>query len=415
MNQKGILSFITPSAILNQNYSEPLRNEILDKYFIRQIVDLSSYYVFKDATVKTAILILSKENIKQTQIYKGKSEQEFLEDFIEINQEEYKSFPSSRFETSRFKSKLQIKNNIEKNSLLFSEICLVAYGVRVNNKLDKTKPKSYYIHEYNTESIYKPFLEGKNIERYGHKREGFLDYRPDEHYNSMFSELFENEKLMFINVVSDRLRFTYDEEGLYNSHTVINCVKISHLKNATHRSARNAISSSNLEISSKYSLKFLLTILNSNLINWYFLNFQSEGLHFYPGHAQNLPIRKTNQESQQPFIEKADQMLSLNKELQVVTDKFIRTLERRFEIDKLSKKLESWHDLSFAQFVKELKKKKVKLSLAEEAEWEDYFTTEQTKAETLKTQITKTDHEIDQMVYDLYGLTEEEIAIVENS
>jgi hypothetical protein len=33
----------------------------------------------------------------------------------------------------------------------------------------------------------------------------------------------------------------------------------------------------------------------------------------------------------------------------------------------------------------------------------------------LKSQIEQTDREIDRMVYDLYGLTEEEIQIVENS
>ena len=37
------------------------------------------------------------------------------------------------------------------------------------------------------------------------------------------------------------------------------------------------------------------------------------------------------------------------------------------------------------------------------------------RAQNLKTEIDKTDREIDQMVYELYGLSEEEIKIVENS
>jgi hypothetical protein len=71
--------------------------------------------------------------------------------------------------------------------------------------------------------------------------------------------------------------------------------------------------------------------------------------------------------------------------------------------------------LEYAEFIKELKKKKIKLSLSQEAEWEDYFLEEQKKAVALKTQIDTTDKEINQMVYELYGLTEEEIEIVENS
>ena len=95
--------------------------------------------------------------------------------------------------------------------------------------------------------------------------------------------------------------------------------------------------------------------------------------------------------------------------------KFQRTIQRKFNLEDLPKKLQDWYLLSYADFIKELAKKKVKLSLAEEAEWEDYFETESKKAQDLKAQIDKTDKEIDQMVYELYGLSEEEIGIVENS
>ncbi len=58
---------------------------------------------------------------------------------------------------------------------------------------------------------------------------------------------------------------------------------------------------------------------------------------------------------------------------------------------------------------------KIELSLSQKAEWEDYFLQETEKAQILKSEIEKTDRKIDQMVYQLYGLTQEEIAIVENS
>ena len=44
-----------------------------------------------------------------------------------------------------------------------------------------------------------------------------------------------------------------------------------------------------------------------------------------------------------------------------------------------------------------------------------YFNEQKQKATELKIEIEKTDKEIDQMVYELYGLTEEEIKIVEES
>ena len=108
-------------------------------------------------------------------------------------------------------------------------------------------------------------------------------------------------------------------------------------------------------------------------------------------------------------------MLSLNEQLQDSTGKFIRTLQRKFDIDKLSKKLESWHELTYADFIKELGKKKIKMILSDEAEWEEYFLAEQTKAKQLMADIKRTDREIDQMVYKLYDLTDDEIAIIEAS
>jgi hypothetical protein len=53
--------------------------------------------------------------------------------------------------------------------------------------------------------------------------------------------------------------------------------------------------------------------------------------------------------------------------------------------------------------------------LSQEAEWEDYFMQESKKALEIKVTIDVTDKSIDKMVYELYGLSEEEIAIVENS
>lgn len=85
-----------------------------------------------------------------------------------------------------------------------------------------------------------------------------------------------------------------------------------------------------------------------------------------------------------------------------------------FELDDLPGKLQNWYMLSYKEFISELAKKKVKLTLAREAEWEDYFNAERDKAMQVKKLIDETDAEIERMVYELYGLTEEEVKIVEN-
>jgi len=131
--------------------------------------------------------------------------------------------------------------------------------------------------------------------------------------------------------------------------------------------------------------------------------------------CKKLPIKDISSTAQYTFVAEADCIISLIKELQELTIKFQRSLERKFALTELPKKLQDWYLLSYAEFIKELEKKKIKLSLSEEAEWETYFTSEAKKALELKAQITQTDKEIDQLVYALYELTEDEIQIVEES
>jgi len=105
-------------------------------------------------------------------------------------------------------------------------------------------------------------------------------------------------------------------------------------------------------------------------------------------------------------------MLNLNKELQEKSEKFTRNIQREFSIEKLSNKLQSWYEISYAEFLKELEKQKIKLSLNQKSEWEDYFSAERKKAQEINEKIKQTDKEIDKMVYKLYELTEQEIAVV---
>jgi hypothetical protein len=166
-------------------------------------------------------------------------------------------------------------------------------------------------------------------------------------------------------------------------------------------------------VDSQYSLDILYPVINSKLLDFYF-NIYFNEYEVKPLHLGQLPMKKSLIEN--IFLEKLGvNVLVLNKELQEVSQKFQRALERELELDKLPKKLQDWYLLSYGDFIKELVKKKVKLSLSQKGEWEDYFLEESKKALELKSNIDITDKEIDAMVYDLYGLNEEEIEIVENS
>jgi hypothetical protein len=152
---------------------------------------------------------------------------------------------------------------------------------------------------------------------------------------------------------------------------------------------------------------------------WYFL--QSTGailrggyFRFKTKYLEPFPLPKLDDiEKQNPIIEKVNLIISKTADFQNILFQFIQLLQNKFEIEKPTTKLQNWHDLGFKDFLYELQKAKIKLTLSEEAEWMAYFNEQKQKAQTLKTEIDLTDREIDRMVYELYGLTEDEIGIVE--
>ncbi len=172
-------------------------------------------------------------------------------------------------------------------------------------------------------------------------------------------------------------------------------------------------------VNANYSNKLIWIILNSKLINWYSYRFifgkAIRTMHFDSPVTSKIPIKEIPKEAQQPFIEKANLMLSLNKELQTKAEKFIKRIKSNLEIKKITNKLNNFYNFDFKTFVSELKKQKVKLNFKDQDEWEDYFDSYKTEINKLQHQINQTDNEIDKMVYELYELTPEEIEIVENS
>lgn len=389
LNSCGCMSFITPSVFLINEYDKPLRKFLLDKYNLNTIANTDEN-IFNDASVKTAVFVIDKKrtlnpNINFFKIIKSEfifEKQVSTETFI---QQDY------LINEKLNSNSLQVINKLRKFPSL-DNFYEVKNGIKVRKEL-----------LFNTKENgdFKPFILGKNIFPYYNSFDDiFIDYKIENeklYSNQAFrsKEIFQQEKLIVRQILGKKIVTSYDKNNFFTDQTTY----VINLKTVL------------------YSLKYLICLLNSKLIFYYFTNTSSDNKVVFPkvkkSQLLELPIFELR--NQQPFIEKADQMLSLNKELQEVNGKFQRTLQREFSIEKLSKKLESWYKLSFSDFLTELKKLKAELSLSQKAEWEDYFLAEQQKAITLQTEIQKTDTEIDKMVYELYGLSEEEIAIVENA
>ncbi|MBL4559964.1 MAG: Eco57I restriction-modification methylase domain-containing protein [Labilibaculum sp.] len=220
--------------------------------------------------------------------------------------------------------------------------------------------------------------------------------------NCAYYDLFDKPKIIFPNLQNTN-KFCLDPKGVFiNAPAVF------------------------LPINSKT----LLCILNSK-ITWFFLKsicvIRSGGyIEVKPQYFEQIPIPELKNE--ETFEQLADSIIENTAKSQNVQSSFTTYLHSQFGFEAMSKKLQSWHKLSFAEFIVELNKAIKKenklrantnpipvLCKLSEMDWMEVFEAKKAEAQALQAEIDKTDREIDQMVYELYGLNQEEIKIVEQA
>jgi hypothetical protein len=247
----------------------------------------------------------------------------------------------------------------------------------------------------------------------------FLDYDSNVNFfhRPKFKLLFESEKIIVRRTSGNHNSIIayYDDQNYYSNDSMMHLIRW----NSNVLNYQKPENKWTINLDDEFELKFLLVILCSKLSTYFFSKFLStdtlQGAYssIYPEDLREIPIKNAPIHQQKIYCEMSNLMLKYNNELQLNSKKFQKSILRKFEINDLPKKLQDWYLLSYSDFIKELAKKKIKLSLSDEAEWEEYFNAEAKKALSLKSKIDATDKEIDQLVYKLYDLTEEEIAIVE--
>ena len=319
LNIKGSLCFITSNKWLNQKYGSKIRKILLKETEIKQIIDFKKIKVFDTSTVDTNILIFrnikSENNSIQVASFSGEESLDRLsyknmfniidsKDWIELTQ-------LIEFRTDLNSKKLNLLKKIKRDSLLLGEICYINYGARLGGK--KYPDKSYFLSK-EKKSGFKKFVEGKNLKKWSFYGNLWLDYNMEGMYNPMFKELFESDKICVPNICTE-LKFSYDSEGLYNNQTIENIVPFYKLKETDYGPLRRFFekNSKSLELSKNFKIKYLLSLVNSKLINWFFKETMSDQLHCTIDNAKQLPIKKISKENQQPFTNLVDQILSLKK------------------------------------------------------------------------------------------------------
>lgn len=389
LNNHGLLGFITPSSFMTNIGFVSLREELL-KYKIISLVDLGAN-VFSTASVDTAIVIVQNEHVIKNIIKVG-SQLDSLRDF---EQEVFKELSNKIFNIYLNAKGLELCNNLEKKCLKFNEYLLFARGVEFGFKSDKVVSEKI-------DKNYVPLLCGGNIGKQKIFFENkYIRFDTDNAKIYKTKNIYENEKIL-IKRIGNSIIGSYDYRGYYNVCDVYNLQSKSN---------------------DNYKLKSISSILNSKLINFYYdTKFKSVKKLFPKIPLQNLkllPIPKYVNEIDNRLYLLSNEVLEKNVLFIKQKKQFLKYLQSDLNNVDLPSKLKNWDEIEFKDFIRQLnlaikKSERPKLTKKEEIEWMEVYEAKKIEIQSLKAEIDKTDKEIDAMVYELYGLTDEEIAIIEN-
>ncbi|MCR5712108.1 MAG: Eco57I restriction-modification methylase domain-containing protein [Prevotella sp.] len=397
LNPNGVLAYITPNRYLSASYGTALRQLIINEYSFYQLIDYSDKRVFEDASTYPVITMLQKGNSDYVLCGKFNDEHELIS----------KQYPSDKLnilENSILGFLLNDKLTITQKVIKQSHPLFVVGEINATSTAKEADDYSSLIIEdsgyklINTGTIdpYFTMWGYSNLTKQG--KQYLKPYLPSN--NSVISQnrqnLYASPKII-ISKIGLSCEAFYDKEGIYASIDT-NCVH---------------------SFKADFIPEYVLCWLNSKLFNYMFeclfdgLRMSGGYLLYSAPNLKNTYIKVIPLNAQQPFIALADTMLSLHSQLQEKRSRFLRRLSENLEGVKITTSLQNFDKMTFAEFTAELKKQKIHLSLSQQDEWEDYFNKNVSECQQLTQQIEATDQGINLRVYRLYGLTYEEVQIVD--
>lgn len=355
----GLFGYIIPDTYLNLGFTQVLRNFLLQNTKVKEVVSLPAS-VFAKATVDTTLLFTEKaaktakfhnSNVR-VKIFNKKATIDSLKNpdrEINISTSLWDEYGSFVIQSNI--DEINIIKKAEEGNKQVSDYAEIFYGIKCyqvgKGKPSQTKEileKKPFTSDKRKNKTFLPFYDGKHIGRYEllWKDNNWINYG-DWLAEPRNPKKFEGEKLLIRKIISKTLISTYVPDTSY-CNTLLYVLKL------------------NTDV--KFGYKYLLGVLNSTFIGWYFRKkFQISAEDTFPQimirDILQFSIPDADKSRHDKMVSLVEQMLSLNKQLASAKTDHEKT--------------------------------------------------------ALQRQIEATDKQIDKLVYEVYGLTEEEIGIVEGS
>ena len=350
-HENGKFSYIVPNTVLSQEYYEDLRWKLLQGTQIDSVAKAQGQ-IFKDAVVETVVLVLTKRTRQKDQRRsRPKGKVEFLSLYENgltdghslVEQRELEDNYKASFITPLNREVRIIRRKLERNP------CTFGNWLNINQAIALKHDRAACLTDRKQSALHREVLDGRHIGRYlTGKSPNYFKFDINKIHSCKREDIFLLPEKIFFRRVGDRLIGSIDVHKKFALNTLV-------------------VLSPKADCS--FSLRFVLALLNSKLLNFYYVNFLKSSKKVFSEiqarQVEPLPFPPTDlsdgiqKASHDHMVMLVDSMLGLHKQHAAAK------------------------------------------SAAQKA--------------ILQRQIGATDAAIDRLVYDLYGLTAQEIALIENA
>ena len=254
LTTKGVVNFIIPNTFLANQFAKKFRINLLKKWGIQAIYNLSQSSVFENVSVRNAIIAFNKDST----LYGYYASMEVAgfglkivksiainKEFLNENIGNWLNLLDINIDTR------ELLKKIRNGSSPLNTFCSVSQGLIPYDKYrghsEEIIKNKIWNASYKKDDTYKKELQGKDISRYVLVWNGtdWLSYG-----NWLAAprrrEFFTEPRLLIREITNPRILATYTDEEYYNTPSIINCIEFKNVHPF-----------------------YILAILNSSLMSYY--------------------------------------------------------------------------------------------------------------------------------------------------
>ena len=240
----GVFSMIVPYPLTNQKYGKKLRKIIAEEYRLLEIADLNGTKIFENVTVSNCIPFIQgsqpEGELRITQIFEDKTIREVLRKTPETLKQDEKNYVWNLSEEER-------NGNRFVNMNVLGDFCYISKGMVVNahENVEKGAFKKEDLISLHFDDVHsRKYLEAKDIDKYQVRRVRFLEWNtercPDKLSRPTFRELYDRPKLIMNCLGTINVTIDIEEHFLHN-HSIYCAILWNDLKDVDNKSISSSI------------------------------------------------------------------------------------------------------------------------------------------------------------------------------